>query len=86
MTMELASHTDCQGSATANQVLSLKRAKSAAAYMEKKGIAANRIQPKGYGEYRPQVYCGCGDNYKYPCSEKESAMNRRTEFVILKMN
>lgn len=86
MSMELASHTDCQGPAAANQALSIKRAKSAAAYMQKKGVSAKRIQPKGYGEYKPQAYCGCGDDYKYRCSEQENALNRRTEFVILKMN
>ena len=86
MSMELASHTDCQGPAAANQALSVKRAKSAAAYMQKKGISAKRILPKGYGEYKPQSYCGCGDDYQYRCTEQENAQNRRTEFVILKMN
>jgi len=86
MTMELASHTDCQGPASANQILSEKRAKSAAAYMQKKGVNSKRISAKGYGEYKPQSYCGCGDDYQYRCSEQENALNRRTEFVILKMN
>ncbi|MFZ9699778.1 MAG: OmpA family protein [Flavobacteriales bacterium] len=85
MTMELASHTDCQGPADANQTLSVKRAKSAAAYMQKKGISSKRIQPRGYGEYKPQSYCGCGDDYQYRCTEEENALNRRTEFLILKM-
>jgi outer membrane protein OmpA-like peptidoglycan-associated protein len=53
--------------------------------MQKKGISSKRIQPRGYGEYKPQSYCGCGDDYQYRCTEEENALNRRTEFLILKM-
>jgi outer membrane protein OmpA-like peptidoglycan-associated protein/tetratricopeptide (TPR) repeat protein len=79
MRIELRSHTDSRGSDAANMALSDKRAKAAAAYLASKGIAANRIVGKGYGESMPINKCVNG----VKCSEEDYQVNRRTEFKIL---
>jgi len=53
ITIELSSHTDYRGSDPANQKLSEARAKSCVDYLVSKGIPAERMTPKGYGEKRP---------------------------------
>jgi peptidoglycan-associated lipoprotein len=55
ITIELGSHTDSRGSAEDNQVLSQRRAQSVVDYLIEKGIAANRLTPKGYGEAVPKT-------------------------------
>ncbi len=55
ITIELGSHTDSRGSDADNQVLSQKRAQSVVNYLIEKGIAANRLTAKGYGEGQPKV-------------------------------
>lgn len=72
------SHTDNRGSDKYNMSLSDRRAKSTAQYVISKGIAANRISGRGYGESQPKVFCN--DN----CTEKEHALNRRSEFLIIR--
>jgi len=72
------SHTDTKGNAVYNMNLSEKRAKSTVAYVVSKGIAANRISGKGYGESEPEV--NCGEN----CTPEQDAQNRRSEFLIVK--
>jgi peptidoglycan-associated lipoprotein len=77
--IELSSHTDARGSDASNMTLSDNRAKSSASYIISKGIAANRITGKGYGESK--LVNNCGNNIK--CSEKEHQQNRRTEFQVI---
>jgi len=79
---ELGSHTDCRGSDAYNQILSQKRSDSAVAYIVSKGISADRITAKGYGE--TQLVNKCDDGV--PCSAAEHRKNRRTEFIIQEMN
>jgi peptidoglycan-associated lipoprotein len=55
VTIELMSHTDSRGSPADNQELSQKRAQSVVDYLISKGIAADRLQAKGYGESQPKV-------------------------------
>ncbi|WP_410210005.1 OmpA family protein [Aquirhabdus sp.] len=50
---EVAGHTDNQGNAPSNQALSEARAASVVAYLTKKGIAADRMVAKGYGQSQP---------------------------------
>jgi outer membrane protein OmpA-like peptidoglycan-associated protein len=78
--IELSSHTDCRGKDAYNMNLSEKRAKSAVDYIISKGIAADRVQSKGYGESKPSEGCECTK-----CSEDEHQRNRRTEFKVLSM-
>ncbi len=81
MEIELGSHTDSRGSDDYNLALSDRRAKSSAAYIVSRGIAATRIKGKGYGERELMNKCGDGVS----CTEAEHQMNRRTEFIITKM-
>lgn len=54
MVIELSSHTDYRGRDAYNQDLSQRRAESARKWLLAKGIAASRIQAKGYGESQPK--------------------------------
>ncbi len=51
--IEIQAHTDSMGDAEYNQSLSVKRANSVRDYMTDKGVAANRMEAKGYGESQP---------------------------------
>ena len=75
-TVEIISHSDCRGSNESNQTLSLKRSESVAHYFISKGIASDHIKAIGRGEEEPLNHCVDG----VPCTEKELAQNRRTEF------
>ncbi len=55
ITIELGSHTDSRGGDVENINLSQKRAQSVVNYLIEKGIAADRLMPKGYGESTPKV-------------------------------
>ena len=81
MIIESGSHTDSRGIQGYNIWLSTRRAASTVNYILDKGIDSSRISGKGYGE--TQLINECSDGVK--CSEAQHAMNRRTEFVILKM-
>ena len=105
--IELRSHTDSRDTEEKNDVLSQNRAQSCVDFLISKGIAADRIVPKGYGERVPRrlekdMYSNYnGKRYFFPkgtylteefCesqptkNEKEAAhaLNRRTEFLILR--
>ncbi len=82
ITIELGSHTDSRGTDAYNQELSFKRAKSAKNYLVSKGIKANRIKSKGYGESQPVNKCVDG----VPCSDEEYQANRRTEFKVIEID
>lgn len=71
--IQIEAHTDSQGSDTYNLDLSNRRAKSAKEYLIRKGISANQIQSKGFGEVRP-----IGTN----STSQGRAKNRRVEFLI----
>ena len=55
VTIELMSHTDSRGTPADNEELSQKRAQSVVDYLISKGIAAERLQAKGYGESQPKI-------------------------------
>jgi outer membrane protein OmpA-like peptidoglycan-associated protein len=78
MVILVKSFTDNKGSAAYNMELSDKRAKSTVQYVISKGIAANRISGKGYGETEPKIDC------KENCTPEQDAINRRSEFLIVK--
>jgi len=71
------SHTDTRGSDKYNLTLSERRAKSTVQYIISKGITASRISGKGMGELEPKEVCN-------PCTEAQHALNRRSEFLIVK--
>lgn len=81
MIIESGSHTDSRGIEGYNNWLSGRRANSTVSYIVERGIDSNRITGKGYGE--TQLINECPDGVE--CTEAQHAMNRRTEFVIIKM-
>ena len=81
MKIELRSHTDSRGKDAYNLKLSDGRAKAAVDYIISKGIAANRLVAKGYGETELLNYC----KNEVECDDKMHEQNRRTEFKILQM-
>ncbi|MBE8723374.1 OmpA family protein [Flavobacterium hungaricum] len=81
MRIDIRSHTDSRSSAKSNLVLSDKRAKSIMSWLIEKGIAADRLRGKGYGESK--LLNKCKDGVK--CSEEEHLRNRRSEFLIISM-
>jgi outer membrane protein OmpA-like peptidoglycan-associated protein len=78
MRIKVGSHTDTQGSPTYNQKLSENRAKTTVQYLLSKGIESYRLESEGYGASRPKINCGGN------CTEAQHAINRRSEFEILK--
>ena len=80
------SHTDSRGKAAYNKALSDRRAKSTVKFIVAKGIDAERISGKGFGESNLVNDCVDNDTHsnKVKCSKEEHQLNRRTEFVILK--
>ncbi len=78
--LEVGSHTDSNGDDLSNMKLSEKRAQTAVDYLVAKGVPANRVVGKGYGETHLLNRCKNGVD----CYEEEHAQNRRTEFRFLK--
>jgi outer membrane protein OmpA-like peptidoglycan-associated protein len=82
MVIRLESHTDSRAPDQYNVVLSNNRAKSTYDYIIGGGIAPERItRYEGFGE--TQLVNKCTNDVK--CTEDEHQLNRRTEFIILKM-
>lgn len=102
ITIELAAHTDYKGSDAYNKQLSQRRAEEVVKYLIKKGIAADRLTPVGYGEERPKtIRRKVAERYEWlkegdvlteefikklkPAEqETANALNRRTEFSVLR--
>lgn len=53
--IELGAHTDAQGNAEQNDILSQKRAESVVDYLIDRGIDPGRLIAKGYGERAPRI-------------------------------
>ncbi len=66
-------HTDALGSAASNRILSMRRAKSVARYLQQLGIKSERIETYGMGEVMPVTRDG-----------KKIGINRRVSFILLK--
>lgn len=82
--IELGGHTDTRGDANDNTVLSTNRAKSVYDYIVSRGISAERLTYKGYGE---TVNINTDEMISNLTSEKEKEAahqeNRRTEYKII---
>jgi OOP family OmpA-OmpF porin len=74
MKIEIGGYTDNVGDKTANEKLSADRANAVRSYLLKKGITADRVTAKGYGDAQPVA-----DN----STEEGKQKNRRTEIKIL---
>ena len=75
--VEIGGHTDNQGSAEHNKILSKNRAKTVYDYLSKKGIDKTKLTYKGYGMDMP-----IADNN----TKEGRAQNRRTEAKIIQIN
>lgn len=73
--VEVGGHTDDVGADADNLALSQKRAEAVMAYLVGKGIAADRLQAKGYGETRPL-------SAETPDEARDKS--RRVEFKLLR--
>ncbi|MFL5774342.1 MAG: OmpA family protein [Flavisolibacter sp.] len=73
--IEMSAHTDSRGADDYNFRLSDNRARSVMEYIVSKGIAADRITSKGYGETMPVA----GNE-----TDEGRQLNRRVEFKIMK--
>lgn len=93
MKIELQGHTDAQGDDKKNLALSDNRAKSVMAYLIQKGITADRLTSKGYGETKPNSFVNeAGETIilteayisSLPANEQSAAhqLNRRTMYEI----
>lgn len=72
--LRIEGHTDAVGDATANQVLSERRAQAVMAYLVDQGIAADRLEAAGLGATQPVA-----DN----ATEAGRQSNRRVDLVRL---
>ena len=72
--IEISGHTDNQGKPADNLVLSNNRSKAVVSYLVGKGINAQRLVAKGYGETKPVA-----DNKL----EDGRSLNRRTEMRVV---
>ena len=75
LTIEISGHTDDRGSEEYNENLSQERSDAVREYILSKGIKADRIVAKGYGESKPLVPNTTDENRQF---------NRRVQFTILK--
>lgn len=75
VTIEISGHTDSTGTKSANSVLSQNRAKAVYDFMLSKKIPAARMAFKGYGDSQPVTSNSTAGG---------RAMNRRTEFRVMK--
>jgi OOP family OmpA-OmpF porin len=73
--VEIAGHTDDQGGAQYNLVLSYQRAKSVMDYLIMRGISPTRLIAKGYGKDKPMTSNSTAEG---------RALNRRVEVVPVK--
>ena len=82
MVINIESHTDSRSPDDYNLELSDRRAKEARDYIISQGISPDRIlSALGYGETQTVNNCKNG----VPCTEAQHQLNRRSEFIIVKM-
>ncbi len=73
--MEVGGHTDSQGDAARNQLLSEQRARAVADALIAAGVPAERLAARGFGSNRP-----VGDN----STEAGRAANRRIGYEVMR--
>ncbi|MFD0988585.1 OmpA family protein [Mariniflexile jejuense] len=82
MVIKIESHTDARGTVDYNNELSEERAKATYDYLINKGINPARITSyKGFGEQKLTNQC----NGTVPCTEEQHQLNRRTQFIVIRM-
>ncbi|GAA4881959.1 OmpA family protein [Flaviramulus aquimarinus] len=82
MVIRIESHTDSRGNLSYNDKLSIDRANATYEYLITKGINPARItEHQGFGERR--LTNGCEDGQD--CEEEQHQLNRRTQFIVVRM-
>jgi outer membrane protein OmpA-like peptidoglycan-associated protein len=76
MIIQINGHTDSRGTDAYNQELSERRARAVVDYLVQNGIDPGRATSRGFGSTRPVA-----DNQ----TEAGRQLNRRVEFVVVKM-
>ena len=74
MRVQVAGHTDSDGSSAANQALSEARAKAVADWLTAQGVDTGRVRTVGFGETRPAFANDTAVN---------KGRNRRIEFTVI---
>lgn len=74
LTVEIGGHTDSRGSSAYNQKLSQRRADAVVEFLKERGVAADQLEARGYGEGEP---IATND------TEEGRELNRRVELRIL---
>jgi outer membrane protein OmpA-like peptidoglycan-associated protein/tetratricopeptide (TPR) repeat protein len=93
MKIELQGHTDAQGDADQNMILSTNRAKAVMDYLVKQGVESFRLTSKGFGETKPATIVDNSgtevtltESYisTLPVNEQKAAnqANRRTVYIV----
>jgi outer membrane protein OmpA-like peptidoglycan-associated protein len=78
--VEIGAHTDSIGETDYNRQLSQQRADNVVNYLISKGISAEKLVAKGYGEENPVAPNTLPDGSDNPAGREK---NRRTEFRII---
>ncbi|MBN1415331.1 MAG: OmpA family protein [Bacteroidales bacterium] len=78
--VEIGAHTDSIGETDYNRQLSQQRADNVVSYLISKGISAEKLVAKGYGEESPVAPNTLPDGSDNPAGREK---NRRTEFRII---
>ena len=82
MVIRIESHTDSRGKLSYNDKLSIDRANATYEYLISNGIDPARItEHQGFGERK--LTNGCEDGFN--CEEADHQLNRRTQFIVVKM-
>jgi len=82
MVIRIESHTDSRGKLSYNDKLSIDRANATYEYLISNGIDPARItEHQGFGERK--LTNGCEDGFN--CEEVDHQLNRRTQFIVVKM-
>ncbi|WP_209332130.1 OmpA family protein [Lunatimonas salinarum] len=79
--LQITGHTDSRGPDAYNESLSEKRAVVVKSYLEKRGIASERVVYDFFGKLRPVNNCET-----VACSEAMHRINRRTELSLPELN
>ena len=82
MIIKIESHTDSRGPEEYNNILSAERANATYKYLIDHGVDTSRISDyNGFGELKLVNDC---DGSK-TCTEEQHQLNRRTQFIVIKM-
>lgn len=80
--MEIRAHTDTRGDDFVNFEISSRRSEAIHNYLLQRGVSANRIKARGYGELKLLNHCRNG----MQCSDAQHDENNRIEFKVVSIS